>query len=157
MGRVKSHPTAITFFHTPLQLIMIYKNYPPKKSDTFSRRIKVILILIGFAFFVFLLRLVYLQLIQGNKYFYYSENNRLYSKRILAPRGSILDRKGRPLVYSSLSFAVEIKPAYLREKYIKDTLSFLNGNLNKNYDFKVKELVKRQYIIDNNLSMDDAV
>jgi len=136
---------------------MINKNHLPQKSDTFLRRVNVILILIGFAFFVFLLRLVYLQLIQGNKYFDYSENNRLYSKRILAPRGSILDRKGRPLVYSSLSFAVEIKPAYLREKYIKDILSFLNGNLNKNYDFKVKELVKRQYIIDNNLSMDEAV
>ncbi len=136
---------------------MLYDNHPPKNDDNFSRKIYTIVIIVAIVFFIFLLRLIFLQLVKGTKYFDYSQNNRLYTKRILAPRGSIFDRKGKPLVYSLIKFVVTIKPAYTRSSYIKQALSFLNRNLDKEYDFSRRELMRRNYVVDNNLSMDEAI
>jgi penicillin-binding protein 2 len=65
--------------------------------------------LISVAFLVvivltYCLRLWYLQLIHGDQYRYYSENNRIRLEEISAPRGIIFDRNGTVLV--------ENRPAY---------------------------------------------
>jgi penicillin-binding protein 2 len=59
----------------------------------------LIVILLGYSF-----RLWYLQLLHGEKYRYYSENNRIRLEEIAAPRGIIFDRNGTVLV--------ENRPAY---------------------------------------------
>jgi penicillin-binding protein 2 len=59
-------------------------------------------------FLVFFVRLLYLQVIKGQELRFLSENNRIRLIKIIAPRGQILDRKGRVLVDSRPAFDVVV-------------------------------------------------
>jgi penicillin-binding protein 2 len=59
-------------------------------------------------------RLVYLQILNGDKMRRYSEENRIKRVRIAAPRGMIFDRHGSLLVDNRPAFDLEITPQYLR-------------------------------------------
>jgi penicillin-binding protein 2 len=86
--------------HDNLQLV----NWELAEAPSFQKQF---LILAGFVLFVLLLyvlRLWHLQVLEGAKYRYYSENNRIRLEDIPAPRGLIFDRNGTPLV--------ENRPAY---------------------------------------------
>ncbi|RJQ38384.1 penicillin-binding protein 2 [Candidatus Microgenomates bacterium] len=71
-----------------------------------SSRIRVFLL--PFCLFIFILilliKLVSLQLFQGNYYRELANNNRVRTKIIHAPRGIILDRNGTPLVFNIPGF-----------------------------------------------------
>jgi penicillin-binding protein 2 len=66
---------------------------------------------VGFALFGLLfIRLYWLQIVQHDRFRTLSENNRLRIRTIRAPRGQILDRKGRPIAETQASFDLICSP-----------------------------------------------
>ena len=74
------------------------------------RRARLLYVVLIFAFLGLVTRLVYLQLIQGERYTFLSENNRVRIKRVPGTRGMILDRQGQLLVDSRPSFDLIFVP-----------------------------------------------
>lgn len=71
-------------------------------------------------------RLVYLQILQGDKMRQYSEENRIKKVKVTAPRGMIFDRNRKLLIDNRPAFDLEIIPQYLREsKQTKQVVSRL--------------------------------
>jgi penicillin-binding protein 2 len=66
-----------------------------------ARRLYLVFII---AFLGLITRLIFLQIVEGERYTYLSENNRIRIKRIPGTRGMILDRQGQLLVDSRPSF-----------------------------------------------------
>src|ERR1700737_4145412 len=60
-------------------------------------------------------RLVYLQILQGDRMRQYSEDNRIKRVKIDAPRGMIFDRGRKLLIDNRPAFDLEIIPQYLKE------------------------------------------
>ncbi len=71
----------------------------------------VALIAFGLVFF----RLWYLQVLSGDKYRAEANANQVREIKVQAPRGEIVDRKGRVLVGNRASFAVKVTPEKLPE------------------------------------------
>jgi penicillin-binding protein 2 len=66
-------------------------------------------------FVVFLGRLFYLQVVQGEALRVESERNSVRTVRLDAPRGNVLDREGRVIASTRPAFDVEIIPSELRD------------------------------------------
>ncbi|MGC9196127.1 MAG: penicillin-binding protein 2 [Syntrophobacteraceae bacterium] len=79
-------------------------NLDNAESLSFKKQYVVFFALMLLVMMVYLVRLWYLQVINGPYYRYQSENNRIRSEDIVAPRGIIFDRNGVPIV--------ENRPAY---------------------------------------------
>lgn len=92
------------------------------------RRLKIVsLIVIGIVSLL-VLRLVWLQLLQGAHYKKNAEQNRTRQISIQAPRGVIYDRNGVILVSSRPSFAVSIVPnEYTKPQEATPLLAFITG------------------------------
>ncbi len=88
------------------------------------------IVLIVAVVFLFL-RLFYLQIIQGARYRYLSNNNRIRTVIIHAPRGVILDRNGTPLVFNIPGFreTVDGKTVQIEEKEALSLIAKGNKNL----------------------------
>src|SRR5690606_19394936 len=71
-------------------------------------RVNVALAVCCASFFVIVLRLWYLQILHGAQFREQSENNRLSTVFIPAPRGIIYDRNGKPLVSNRPAFNIEL-------------------------------------------------
>jgi penicillin-binding protein 2 len=89
-------------------------------------------------FFIFVFRLLQLQVLDGNKYKELSENNRLKIVKIPATRGIIYDRNGVALVKNIPFLSVSIAPNNLKEididalsKLIKISPNELKDKINK--------------------------
>jgi penicillin-binding protein 2 len=78
-------------------------------------------------------RLVILQIIQGERYTYLSENNRIRIKRIPGTRGTIVDRQGKLLVDSRPSFDLLFIPedAEDPEETLRSLARYLGRNENE--------------------------
>ena len=63
-----------------------------------SSRIEIARMAVGGVFAVLAIAYWYVQIVQGDHYFELSENNRIRSVKLTAPRGYVLDRKGSVLV-----------------------------------------------------------
>lgn len=87
----------------------------PDEAKEFHSRYRVLGVFIVITFVVFIMRLVWLQVIQGNELRQFSENNRIKQNKIMAPRGLILDREGRTLVENLPGFEVIISPQYVED------------------------------------------
>jgi len=74
--------------------------------DFFRRRAMVASVVLIFFFAILITRLWYLQIQRGDEYKKLAENNRVRYLEIAAPRGNILDRKGREVVTNRPSFNV---------------------------------------------------
>ncbi len=85
----------------------------PDEAKEFQSRYKSLAIFIVLTFIVFVLRLMWLQIFQGNELRQFSENNRIKQNKISAPRGLILDRDGKALVENLPGFEVTISPQYV--------------------------------------------
>jgi penicillin-binding protein 2 len=72
-----------------------------------ARRLYYVLVV---AFVALIARLVFLQIIEGERYTFLSENNRIRIKRMPGTRGMILDRQGQLLVDSRPSFDLLFVP-----------------------------------------------
>src|SRR3990172_9388575 len=69
----------------------------PTPSQTLAPRIQTAVLCVGIAFLILLLRLWYMQILEGDRYFSLSTTNRLRVRPVEAPRGFILDRHGEIL------------------------------------------------------------
>ncbi|WP_025323937.1 penicillin-binding protein 2 [Deferrisoma camini] len=74
-------------------------------------RLVVCVAIVGAAFVVLLGRLAYLQIWQGARYRYLSENNRIRVERIPAPRGMMFDRNGEILADVRAAFEALVVPS----------------------------------------------
>lgn len=71
-----------------------------------------VLFLMG-AFLIIFLRIWYLQILNGDKFYIYSKENSLKQEKIPAPRGKILDRNREILVDSEPSFDITWTPQFV--------------------------------------------
>ena len=74
------------------------------------RRARLLYFVLAFAFLGLVARLVFLQIISGERYTFLSENNRIRIKRVAGTRGMIFDREGQLLVDSRPSFDLIFVP-----------------------------------------------
>ena len=101
--------------------------------DFYRRRAMYSSAILVFFFIILITRLWYLQIQQGDDYTGLAKNNRVRHLEIAAPRGNILDRKGREIVTNRPSFNV----VWVREKnrvddaLIKKTASILNIDISE--------------------------
>jgi len=87
-------------------------------------RLKAVSIILVAAFFILLFRLWYLQILKGDIYLSYSNDNRITKFWIPATRGKIFDRNNNILVDSRPSFDLTITRGYT--KNYEETLTKLN-------------------------------
>ena len=92
-----------------------------------SARIEIARIAVGAAFAFLAVSYWYVQIVRGDYYFELSENNRIRSVKLTAPRGYVLDRNG--------SVLVENEPAYSLQLYRREA-----KNVDSSIDFAVKLL-----------------
>ncbi len=85
--------------------------------EVFERRIIVLLTVIAGLLGVLALRLWQVQIIQGEYFLRLSEENRLRVTSVAAPRGLIVDRRGRPVVVNRPAFTVSLMPMELRRPH----------------------------------------
>jgi len=78
-----------------------------------AMRVAVLGFLAFAVFGVIFFRLWYLQVLSGDRYLAQAQNNLVRTTRIPAPRGAILDDKGRVLVENRVSTTVELDPEQL--------------------------------------------
>lgn len=82
-----------------------------REQDPDITRRSLILLYVAFGAFALLLgRLYWLQVVESDRYRNLSENNRLRLRTVRAPRGLILDRKGRAIAETQGSFDLVCSP-----------------------------------------------
>lgn len=91
-------------------------------------------LLLAVCFAVFVGRIFYLQVIKGSSFRALSENNRVRSQPILAPRGLILDRNGKSLAQNTASFNLVAVPFDLPKQGLDNELQKLAEGLGLNLD-----------------------
>jgi penicillin-binding protein 2 len=96
------------------------------------RRANYLYVLLAIVFIGLTARLVHLQLVQGERYTFLSENNRVRLKRVPGTRGMIYDRHGELLVDSRPSFDLIFVPEDAKEP--EKTLRELAGRLSWDVD-----------------------
>lgn len=80
------------------------------KNSIFSKSFLYTNIVVAFAFLLIVLRLWYLQVMEGEYFRYRSENNRIRTRYLPAPRGFIYDRFGKVIVSNKPSYNIEYIP-----------------------------------------------
>jgi len=87
-----------------------------REQDPDITRRSRLLLYVAFAAFALLLgRLYWLQVVESDRYRNLSENNRLRLRTVRAPRGLILDRKGRAIAETQGSFDLICSPVDVRD------------------------------------------
>ncbi|MEK6601854.1 MAG: hypothetical protein AABZ09_08240, partial [Candidatus Binatota bacterium] len=76
----------------------------------FRRRANFLMTIVALAFLFLIGRLFFLQILQGDRFTYLAENNRIRIKKIPGTRGMVFDRKGELLVDSRPSFDLLFVP-----------------------------------------------
>jgi penicillin-binding protein 2 len=96
----------------------------PPPAQAITPRIRIAVLCVGVAFLVLLLRLWYMQILEGDRYFTLSANNHLRVRPVEAPRGFILDRHGEILVENRPTFDVYATPEdVINPKEVATTLA----------------------------------
>jgi penicillin-binding protein 2 len=85
----------------------------PDEVKEYLPRYKLFYGVIAFTFCIFVLRLWFLQVIEGTELREFSEKNRIKQIKISAPRGLMLDREGRILVENYPGFEAVVSPQYV--------------------------------------------
>ncbi len=134
----------------------------PEEVKDFLPRYKYIYILVGLTFVLFILRLWFLQVFQGEELRMFSERNRFKIKKVQAPRGMIIDREGETLVDNFPGFKATITPQYAVD--LEPTATVIGEILNIPA-FKIIEQVNsekrkngpfRPVVIKSNLDRDEV-
>ena len=79
-------------------------------QEKIERRVKLILIVIIGVFLFILVRVAYLQLVEGKRYRWLSRTSHLRLLPLSAPRGKILDREGKVLADNRAIFSIGVVP-----------------------------------------------
>lgn len=85
-------------------------------DSTIEQRIPFVAAFVILIFGIFVFRLFYLQIVEGERLGRLSARNSARTVRLEAPRGDILDREGRTLATTRPSFAVQVVPNDLRRR-----------------------------------------
>ena len=105
---------------------MISTGFDSKSVEVFNRRFKKVTALIVLVFAVLILRLWFIQIVNGPKYRVQSENNRIHLRDILPFRGMIFDRHGELLVDNRPSYDLYVLPEEIQgRKGVFDRLAGL--------------------------------
>jgi penicillin-binding protein 2 len=86
---------------------------PYRMTPQLALRLGILGAVVLFAFAVLFFRLWALQVLSGERYLVAAQNNQLRTIRIEAPRGPILDYRGRKIVANKLAMVVRVWPASL--------------------------------------------
>jgi penicillin-binding protein 2 len=86
----------------------------PEEAKEYLPRYRLFYVAIALAFSIFIIRLWYLQIIQGTELREFSEKNRIKQLKIVAPRGLMLDRDGKVLVENQAGFEAVLSPQYIK-------------------------------------------
>lgn len=89
---------------------------PYRFTPQLAVRVGVLGAVVLAVFAVLLLRLWALQVLSGDRYLVAAQQNQLRTLRVEAPRGSIVDRHGRPIVTNVPGTAVQLWPADMPEQ-----------------------------------------
>jgi len=81
------------------------------KRKRFETTIKILWVIIVCSFLILLVRIAWLQLIEGERYLRISKNSRLQLLPLPCTRGLILDRNGKKLTHNEASFSVGVIPS----------------------------------------------
>ncbi len=93
----------------------------------FQDRFRYLYAILLVGIFFLLSRLIYLQILNGDKMRRYSEENRIRRIKIVAPRGMIFDRNHQLLIDNHPAFDLEIIPQYLKEsRQTKEVVALLS-------------------------------
>lgn len=86
---------------------------PPSRRirPPFQSRLPLLSVIVAVLLLALLSRLWYLQVLAADRYSVLAEGNRVRQVVLQAPRGRILDRKGRVLVQNRAAWAFTVKPA----------------------------------------------
>ncbi|MBI4390424.1 MAG: hypothetical protein HY575_00935, partial [candidate division NC10 bacterium] len=79
-------------------------------APAIQRRVGRLLLVLTTVVVVLVLRLWYLQVLEGERYLVMARNNRLRLRLVEAPRGNLFDRYGQILVDNRPSFDVYVVP-----------------------------------------------
>src|SRR3989442_12784116 len=82
--------------------------------DLFERRLTVVLAVVAGLLLVLAVRLWQIQILQGEYFLRLAEENRIRVTSVVAPRGLIKDRRGRPVILNRPAFTVYLLPTELR-------------------------------------------
>jgi penicillin-binding protein 2 len=96
--------------------------FDPVLVEIFNRRLRIVSILVFVIISALIIRLWFLQIVNGHLYRTQSENNRIHLQKVQPFRGTITDRKGTLLVDNRPSFDLYIIP-----EDIQDRKQFLTG------------------------------
>ena len=104
-------------------------NFDPVSQDVFAKQLKIAVLFVLVIFGILILRLWFLQIVNGSVYRAKSENNRIRLQSMAPFRGVIRDRSGKILVDNRPSYDLYVIP-----EEIHDTEALLNrlavlGNL----------------------------
>jgi penicillin-binding protein 2 len=86
---------------------------PYRMTPQIALRLGILGAVVLFAFAVLFFRLWALQVLSGERYLVAAQNNQLRTIRIEAPRGPIMDYRGRTIVGNKLAMVVRVWPASL--------------------------------------------
>ncbi len=95
----------MSIFHHDQQII---EDRDEGALDLFKKRLIPAMVVIVLFFFLVVFRLWMLQIVDGEEYARRSDDNRVKTRKIAAPRGHILDRFGREIVTNRPSFNVTL-------------------------------------------------
>lgn len=90
-----------------------------------------------FLFTLLIIRLIYLQLIQGSALYAFSEKNLLKEIRVQPPRGIIYDRNKKVIAENLPNFALSLSPQYIKE------LDALAAEISKIIDIPKEDIVTK--------------
>lgn len=118
----------------------------PRSAQTITPRIRIAVLCVGVGFLVLLLRLWYLQILEGDRYLALSTNNRLRVRPVEAPRGFILDRNAEILVENRPTFDLYATPEdVMNPREVAGTLAQILGVSPNEIDARLREGRDRPY------------
>ena len=103
----------------------VLKNSEQKIEDHTIIRVDILVAIVFIALSVIVMRLWYLQALNGEKYGVFAEENRIRSLPVRAPRGKILDRERRPLAVNRLAFTMTLIPEKMDDEKLLSRISEL--------------------------------
>jgi penicillin-binding protein 2 len=110
-----------------------------EQDPDITRRARILLYVAIGAFALLLGRLYWLQVVESDRYRDLSENNRLRLRTVRAPRGLILDRKGRAIAEAQGSFDLACSPVDVKD--LEGEIRFLGEIVE--FDVDEQEIIEK--------------
>jgi len=134
--------------------------FDPVSIETLNKRLLFVTIFVVAAFSALILRLWFLQIVNGQNYRTQSENNSIHLQEIPPFRGLILDRNGEPLVNNVPSFNLYVTPDKIqnKEQLLKNLKTLINLDLDEASTKLAKESrasAHQPVLLKKNLSRDE--